>query len=35
MVMTGALMAMIPLIVVFIVFARQFIKGATEGAVRG
>ena len=35
MVMTGALMAMIPLIVVFIVFARQFIKGATEGAIRG
>jgi len=35
MVMTGALMAMIPLIVVFGVFARQFIKGATEGAIRG
>ncbi|TDD57564.1 carbohydrate ABC transporter permease [Kribbella antibiotica] len=35
MVMTGALMAMVPLIVIFIVFARQFIKGATEGAVRG
>jgi cellobiose transport system permease protein len=35
MVMTGALMAMIPLVIVFIVFARQFIKGATEGAIRG
>ena len=35
MVMTGALMAMVPLIVVFIIFARQFIKGATEGAIRG
>jgi cellobiose transport system permease protein len=35
MVMTGALMAMIPLIIVFVIFARQFIKGATEGAIRG
>lgn len=35
MVMTGALMAMVPLVIVFIVFARQFIKGATEGALRG
>jgi cellobiose transport system permease protein len=35
MVMTGALMAMIPLIVIFTIFARQFIKGATEGAIRG
>jgi cellobiose transport system permease protein len=35
MVMTGALLAMIPLVVVFAIFARQFIKGATEGAVRG
>ena len=35
MVMTGALLAMIPLIIVFVVFARQFIKGATEGALRG
>jgi cellobiose transport system permease protein len=35
MVMTGALMAMIPLIIIFIIFARQFIKGATEGAIRG
>ena len=33
--MTGALLAMIPLIIVFTIFARQFIKGATEGAVRG
>ncbi|MEU8225011.1 carbohydrate ABC transporter permease [Kribbella sp. NPDC048915] len=35
MVMTGALMAMVPLVIVFALFARQFIKGATEGAVRG
>ncbi|MFC0628401.1 carbohydrate ABC transporter permease [Kribbella deserti] len=35
MLMTGALMAMIPLVIVFVAFARQFIKGATEGAVRG
>jgi cellobiose transport system permease protein len=35
MVMTGALLAMVPLIVVFVIFARQFIKGATEGALRG
>ncbi|GAA3133341.1 cellobiose transport system permease protein [Kribbella aluminosa] len=35
MVMTGALLAMIPLVVVFAIFARQFVKGATEGAVRG
>ena len=35
MVMTGALMAMVPLVIVFAIFARQFIRGATEGAVRG
>jgi cellobiose transport system permease protein len=35
MVMTAALMAMLPLVIVFVVFARQFIKGATEGAIRG
>jgi cellobiose transport system permease protein len=35
MIMTGALMAMVPLVIVFGIFARQFIKGATEGAVRG
>jgi cellobiose transport system permease protein len=35
MLMTGALLAMVPLVVVFVVFARQFIKGATEGALRG
>ncbi|WP_328992492.1 carbohydrate ABC transporter permease [Kribbella sp. NBC_01245] len=35
MLMTGALMAMIPLVIVFMAFARQFIKGATEGAIRG
>ncbi|MEU4195969.1 carbohydrate ABC transporter permease [Kribbella sp. NPDC026611] len=35
MIMTGALMAMLPLVFIFGIFARQFIKGATEGAVRG
>src|SRR6266511_4433432 len=35
MVMTGALMAMVPLVIVFAIFARQFIRGATEGAIRG
>ncbi|MEV5962275.1 carbohydrate ABC transporter permease [Kribbella sp. NPDC051952] len=35
MIMTGALMAMVPLVIIFGIFARQFIKGATEGAVRG
>ena len=35
MLMTGALMAMLPLVIVFVVFARQFIRGATEGALRG
>jgi cellobiose transport system permease protein len=35
MVMTGALMAMVPLVIVFGIFARQFIRGATEGAIRG
>jgi cellobiose transport system permease protein len=31
----AALMAMVPLVVVFGFFARQFIKCATEGAIRG
>jgi cellobiose transport system permease protein len=35
MLMTGALMAMVPLVIVFTIFARQFIRGATEGALRG
>ncbi|UUU26193.1 carbohydrate ABC transporter permease [Streptomyces sp. DSM 40750] len=35
MVMAGVLMASIPLVVVFAVFARGFIAGATEGAVQG
>ncbi|MEU2284815.1 carbohydrate ABC transporter permease [Streptomyces sp. NPDC013178] len=35
MVMAGVLMASIPLVVVFTVFARGFIAGATEGAVQG
>jgi cellobiose transport system permease protein len=35
MLMTGALLAMIPLVIIFIAGARHFIKGATEGAIRG
>lgn len=35
MVMAGVLMASVPLVVVFTVFARGFIAGATEGAVQG
>ncbi|MGW0610908.1 carbohydrate ABC transporter permease [Streptomyces sp. NPDC002788] len=35
MVMAGVLMASLPLVVVFAVFARGFIAGATEGAVQG
>lgn len=35
MVMAGVLMAALPLVVVFSVFARGFIAGATEGAVQG
>jgi len=34
-VLAGALLAMIPLIVVFLVFARQFVGDAVKGAVRG
>ncbi|GAA3848917.1 carbohydrate ABC transporter permease [Streptomyces coacervatus] len=35
MVMAGVLMAAVPLVVVFTIFARGFIAGATEGAVQG
>lgn len=35
MVMAGVLMAALPLVIVFAVFARGFIAGATEGAVQG
>ncbi|WP_327342572.1 carbohydrate ABC transporter permease [Streptomyces europaeiscabiei] len=35
MVMAGVLMASVPLVVVFAIFARGFIAGATEGAVQG
>ncbi|MFI2203424.1 carbohydrate ABC transporter permease [Streptomyces sp. NPDC020192] len=35
MVMAGVLMASLPLVVVFSIFARGFIAGATEGAVQG
>ncbi|MER7402782.1 carbohydrate ABC transporter permease [Streptomyces sp. NPDC000070] len=35
MVMAGVLMASVPLVVVFTIFARGFISGATEGAVQG
>ncbi|WP_328432351.1 MULTISPECIES: carbohydrate ABC transporter permease [unclassified Streptomyces] len=35
MVMAGVLMAALPLVAVFAIFARGFIAGATEGAVQG
>jgi cellobiose transport system permease protein len=35
MVMAGVLMAALPLVVVFTIFARGFFAGATEGAVQG
>lgn len=35
MVMAGVLMASLPLVIVFSIFARGFIAGATEGAVQG
>lgn len=35
MVMAGVLMASLPLVVVFAIFARGFVAGATEGAVQG
>ncbi|NAZ82901.1 ABC transporter permease subunit [Kineococcus sp. R8] len=34
-VLAGALMAMVPLIAVFLLFARQFVSDAVKGAVRG
>jgi cellobiose transport system permease protein len=34
-VMAGALLAIIPLIAVFLLFARQFVSDAVKGAVRG
>jgi cellobiose transport system permease protein len=35
MVMAGALLALLPVVGVFILFARQFISGAIKGAIRG
>lgn len=35
MVMTGALMAVVPLVVAFVLLARNFVADATRGAVRG
>lgn len=35
MVMSGALLVVLPLIVVFILFARQFICDVMKGALRG
>jgi cellobiose transport system permease protein len=35
MVMAGAMLALVPVVVVFILFARQFISGAIKGAIRG
>lgn len=34
MVMTGALLAIVPLIAIFLIFARNFIADATKGAIR-
>jgi cellobiose transport system permease protein len=35
MVMAGAMLALLPVVAVFILFARQFISGAIKGAIRG
>jgi len=35
MVMAGALLALLPVVMVFVLFARQFIAGAIKGAIRG
>jgi cellobiose transport system permease protein len=35
MIMAGALLALLPVVVVFVLFARQFMSGAIKGAVRG
>jgi len=35
MIMAGALMALLPVVAVFILFARQFMAGAVKGALRG
>ena len=35
MIMAGALMALLPVVVVFVLFARQFMAGAVKGALRG
>jgi len=34
-VMTGALLALIPVVGIFLLFARQFVSGAIKGAIRG
>ncbi len=33
-IMTGTLMATVPLIVLFIIFSKQFMAGVAEGAVK-
>ena len=35
MIMAGALMALLPVVLVFVLFARQFMAGAVKGALRG
>jgi cellobiose transport system permease protein len=35
MVMAGAMVALVPVVLVFVFFARQFISGAIKGAIRG
>jgi cellobiose transport system permease protein len=35
MVMAGAMVALLPVVLAFVFFARQFISGAITGAIRG
>lgn len=35
MIMAGALLALLPVVLVFVMFARQFMSGAIKGAIRG
>jgi cellobiose transport system permease protein len=35
MVMAGALLALLPVVGIFCLFARQFVSGAIKGAIRG
>jgi ABC-type glycerol-3-phosphate transport system permease component len=33
--LSGALLALVPVVAVFVLFARNFMSGAIEGAIRG